>query len=162
MFCINQFRAIGCYDNNRKRSVMNKNLKTIIDSALVLCFVVVLTTGVMLHLKKHGIIIEPRPLLKMLHYCTGFVMVALTAVHVGNYIKSFKALSVKYPYTVINSQVLMVMLAIVFLTGLVKLLSPVKILNFGLWHYWLGIIMSVAAVIHLWRMLPWLMRKYRR
>ncbi|WP_289855831.1 hypothetical protein [uncultured Muribaculum sp.] len=56
----------------------------------------------------------------------------------------------------------MVMLAIVFLTGLVKLLSPVKILNLGLWHYWLGIIMSVAAVIHLWRMLPWLMRKYRR
>ena len=98
----------------------------------------------------------------MLHYCTGFVMVALTAVHVGNYIKSFKALSVKYPYTVINSQVLMVMLAIVFLTGLVKLLSPVKIPNLGLWHYWLGIIMSVAAVIHLWRMLPWLMRKYRR
>lgn len=80
---------------------------------------------------------------------------------------SGRPIDTKWPTDVLHksiqgNRVLMVMLAIVFLTGLVKLLSPVKILNLGLWHYWLGIIMSVAAVIHLWRMLPWLMRKYRR
>lgn len=41
-----------------------------------------------------------------------------------------------------------------FLTGLVKLLSPVKIPHLGMWHYGLGIAMAVVVAIHLIRGIP--------
>ena len=141
---------------------MTRNLKIFNDSALTLCFVGVLVTGVMLHLKKHGIVIEPRPVLKAVHYWIGFGMTLFAAIHVGNYFKLLKPLKAKYPFTTYNSVFLLVVLAALIITGIVKLCSPVKIPHLGMWHYWLGIIMSVSALIHLWRMSPWLLRKFRQ
>lgn len=37
------------------------------------------------------------------------------------------------------------------LTGMVKMFSPVKIPHLGLWHYGIGVTMSLAAVVHLVR-----------
>lgn len=140
---------------------MKATNKIINDSALVLSFVAVLVTGVMLHLKSHGIIIEPRPVLKTIHFIIGFAMILFAAIHVSNYFRILKNLRPKFPFSAANTYVLLVAFAAVVLTGLVKLLSPVKIPHLGLWHYWFGLIMSASAIAHLLRFLPWLLRKLK-
>lgn len=110
---------------------MTKKLKILNDSALTLCFFGVLITGIMLHLKKHGLIIEPRPVLKAVHYGIGFGMTLFAAVHVAVYYKLLAPLKKKYRFTVVNCWVLILTLSAVVITGLVKLFSPVRIPHLG-------------------------------
>lgn len=121
---------------------------------LVVLFLITLVTGVILHLKKHGIIIEPRPVIKIVHWVAGIGMTALACLHGAQFWNMFGAMKKKFAWFWCDTWAVIVLGGIAFVTGMVKLLSPVKIPNLGLWHYWFGILMTVAIAVHLIRGIP--------
>lgn len=144
-------------DNTSQRTETMKGTpktKANIGLSLTLLFLITFITGIILHLKKHGIIVEPRPVIKMIHWIAGFLMIGFATVHGLQFKKMFSALKVNRLWFHIDTWVVIIFTALAFLTGLVKLLSPVKIPNLGMHHYWFGIIMSVAIAVHLIRGIP--------
>lgn len=128
--------------------------KANVGMTLVVLFAITLATGIILHLKKHGIIIEPRPFIKMVHWIAGFLMVGVSCLHGIQFRKMISAMKTKFKWFWGDTWIVIVFLFITFITGLVKLLSPVKIPNLGLHHYWSGMIMSAAIIVHLFRGIP--------
>lgn len=128
--------------------------KANIGILLIVFFVVTLVSGVILHLKKHGIVVEPRSVIKIIHWSAGLLMTFFACWHGIQFRKMFTALKAKLRWFWGDTWVVIVFTCLTVLTGLVKLLSPVKIPNLGLWHYWLGMIMSVAIIVHLFRGIP--------
>lgn len=139
----------------------DKRLKTTVDTLLSISFIIVLITGVMLHLKKHGIIIEPRPILKAIHYYTGFFMTLCLTFHATTYFHALLAMAKRHRWFCSITWIMLVLFIATLATGVVKLASPVKIPHLGLWHYGLGLAMSVCALIHLYIAFPYLMAKLR-
>lgn len=138
-----------------------KRYKRIIDTVLTACLVIVAATGIMLHLKKHGIVIEPRAVLKAIHYYAGYLFSLCTLLHVQMCLPVLQKMKAK-PWFRRFTWILLGICAALPLTGIVKQFSPVKIPHLGLWHYWFGIIMIVTAVRHLWTALPWLLAKWKK
>lgn len=138
-----------------------KRYKRIIDTVLTACLVIVAATGIMLHLKKHGIVIEPRAVLKAIHYYTGYLFSLCALLHVQMCLPVLQKMKAK-PWFRRFTWILLGICAALLLTGIVKQFSPVKIPHLGLWHYWFGIIMIVTAVRHLWTALPWLLAKWKK
>ena len=138
--------------------------KANIGIALVIAFVITLTIGVILHLKSHGIVVQPRGVLKTIHWIFGYTMTALLFIHWTQFGKNLKALKKRFRWFYADTVLLIILFIATLLTGSVKLLSPVKIPHLGLWHYGLGIAMSITIVIHLFRGIPtWnRLRKSRR
>lgn len=132
-----------------------------VDTLLTISFIIVLITGVMLHLKKHGILIEPRPLLKAIHYYTGFLMTLCLTFHVTAYFHALRAMANRHRWFCGITWVMLIFFVATLATGVVKLASPVRIPHLGLWHYWLGLIMSACALFHLYMAWPYLIAKYR-
>lgn len=128
--------------------------KTDIGMAMMILFAITIITGIILHLKKHGILIEPRAVIKVIHWACGFGMSVLAAIHWKQFNKALSALKNKVRWFYASTSFLKVFLILTFATGAVKLLSPVKIPHLGLWHYGIGIIMGVTAIIHLLRGIP--------
>lgn len=128
--------------------------KANVGLTLVILFLITLVTGVILHLKKHGIVVEPRPVIKTVHWIAGFMMVGFACLHGVQFKNMLAAMKNKFRWFWGDTWVVMVFTALVFITGLVKLLSPVKIPHLGLWHYLLGLLMSVAIILHLVRGIP--------
>lgn len=129
-------------------------IKANIGMAMMLLFVVVLISGVILHMKKHGVLIEPRYIIKIIHWSSGFGMCVLAAIHRKQFGNMLCALKSKAKVFVSATKLLTATLILTFVTGAVKLLLPVKIPHLGLWHYGIGIAMSIAILIHLWRGIP--------
>lgn len=144
-------------------SIMKPTLKQkrTVDTLLAISFIIVLVTGVMLHLKKHGIIIEPRSILKAIHYYTGFFMTACLAFHATVYYRILRSMAKRHKLFCTVTWILAVTFLATLGTGVVKIASPVKIPHLGLWHYWLGMIMSLCAIIHLYIAFPYLLAKFR-
>ena len=138
-----------------------KRYKRIIDTVLTACFFIVAVTGIMLHLKKHGISIEPRYVLKAIHYYAGYLFSLCALLHVQMCLPVLQKMKAK-PWFRRFTWILLGICAALPLTGIVKQFSPVKIPHLGLWHYWFGIIMIVTAVRHLWTALPWLLAKWKK
>ena len=138
-----------------------KRYKRIIDTVLTACLVIVAATGIMLHLKKHGIVIEPRAVLKAIHYYAGYRFSLCALLHVQMCLPVLQKMKAK-PWFRRFTWILLGICAALPLTGIVKQFSPVKIPHLGLWHYWFGIIMIVTAVRHLWTALPWLLAKWKK
>lgn len=138
-----------------------KGHKRIIDTVLTACLVIVAATGIMLHLKKHGIVIEPRAVLKAIHYYAGYLFSLCALLHVQMCLPVLQKMKAK-PWFRRFTWILLGICAALPLTGIVKQFSPVKIPHLGLWHYWFGIIMIVTAVRHLWTALPWLLAKWKK
>lgn len=128
--------------------------KADIGIALVICFVITLAIGIVLHLKSHGIIVQPRGALKIAHWMPGYAMTALLYVHWTQFRKMLTAMRTKFRWFYADTWLLVTLFVATLLTGTLKLLSPVKIPHLGLWHYGMGIAMSVTAVVHLVRGLP--------
>ena len=128
--------------------------KANISMTLVILFAITLVTGIILHLKKHGIIIEPRSVIKIVHWIAGLLMVGLALVHGLQFKKMLSAMKAKFLWFWGDTLVVIVFICLTIITGAVKLLSPVKIPHLGLWHYWFGIIMTVAVIVHLFRGIP--------
>ena len=128
--------------------------KANIGIALVITFAVTLVIGILLHLKGHGIIIQPRGVLKTIHWIFGYAMTVLLFIHLAQFRKILNALKKKFRWFYADTWLLSILFIATLLTGTVKLLSPVKIPHLGLWHYAIGIAMSIAALIHLIRGLP--------
>lgn len=128
--------------------------KANIGIALVIAFAVTLITGIILHLKSHGILIEPRGVLKTVHWIFGYMMTILLCIHWSEFHKMLTAIKRRFRWFYADTWLLIVLFIATLLTGTVKLLSPVKIPHLGLWHYGLGITMSITAAIHLVRGLP--------
>lgn len=128
--------------------------KANIGIALVITFAATLIIGIMLHLKSHGIIIQPRGVLKAVHWIFGYAMTVLLSIHWAQFRKMLNALKKKFKWFYADTWLLIILFLATLLTGTVKLLTPVKIPHLGLWHYGLGIAMSITAIIHLVRGLP--------
>lgn len=128
--------------------------KANLGMTLVILFAITLVTGLILHLKKHGVIIEPRPVIKIVHWIAGFLMVGFSCVHGVQFKGMLSAMRHKFLWFWGDTWLVIVFTCLAFLTGLVKLLSPVKISHLGLWHYWFGMIMAVAVIVHLFRGIP--------
>ena len=138
-----------------------KRYKRIIDTVLTACLVIVAAPGIMLHLKKHGISIEPRYVLKAIHYYAGYLFSLCALLHVQMCLPVLQKMKAK-PWFRRFTWILLGFCAALLLTGIVKQFSPVKIPHLGLWHYWFGIIMIVTAARHLWTALPWLLAKWKK
>lgn len=138
-----------------------KRYKRIIDTMLTACLVIVAATGIMLHLKKHGIVIEPRAVLKAIHYYAGYLFSLCALLHVQMCLPVLQKMKAK-PWFRRFTWILLGICAALPLTGIFKQFSPVKIPHLGLWHYWFGIIMIVTAARHLWTALPWLLAKWKK
>lgn len=128
--------------------------KADVGMTLVILFLITLVTGIILHLKAHGTIIQPRGVIKVVHWVAGFLMAALTCLHGVQFQKMLNAMKTKFRWFWCDTWVVILFTALTVLTGLVKLLSSVKIPHLGLWHYWLGLIMTAAIIVHLFRGLP--------
>lgn len=128
--------------------------KANIGIALVITFAVTFVLGIILHLKSHGIIVQPRGTLKAVHWVAGYAMTVLLCIHWSEFWKMLKALRKRFRWFYVDTWLLIVLFIATLLTGTVKLLTPVKIPHLGLWHYALGIAMSITAIIHLVRGLP--------
>ncbi|MGM9694490.1 MAG: DUF4405 domain-containing protein [Alloprevotella sp.] len=135
--------------------------KTKINLMLTVTFVLVFVTGILLHLKKHGLVLEPREVLKVAHYAAGFLMVGCALCHVLFTSKVFRIVGASRHIFFFFTCLLEAALFLVFVTGVLKLLSPVMIPHLGLVHYWLGIVMTVSASVHLFTVLPWLVRNLK-
>lgn len=128
--------------------------KANLGMTLVILFAITLVTGIILHLKKHGVIIEPRSVIKIIHWIAGFLMVGLACIHGIQFKKMLSAMRSKFLWFWGDTWVVIIFICLTFITGAIKLLSPVKIPHLGLWHYWFGIIMTAAVIVHLIRGLP--------
>lgn len=128
--------------------------KANIGLSLVILFLITAVTGIILHFKKHGIVVEPRSAIKVIHWCTGFLMVFFFVWHGTDFKKMLGAMKKKHLWFWIDTMIVGIFTLLTFASGLLKLLSPVKIPHLGLWHYWFGIIMSIAIIVHLFRGLP--------
>ena len=138
-----------------------KRYKRIIDTVLTACLVIVAATGIMLPLKQRGIVLEPRAVLKAIHYYAGYLFSLCALLHVQMCLPVLQKMKAK-PWFRRFTWILLGICAALLLTGIVKQFSPVKIPHLGLWHYWFGIIMIVTAVRHLWTALPWLLAKWKK
>lgn len=128
--------------------------KANIGLTLVILFLITLATGIILHLKAHGTIIQPRGVIKVVHWVVGLFMATFAYWHGIQFKKMLAAMRTKFRWFWGDTWVVIIFTCLTVLTGLVKLLSPVKIPHLGLWHYWFGIIMSVAIIVHLFRGIP--------
>lgn len=128
--------------------------KANVGLTLLILFAVTLITGVILHLKSHGTIIQPRGVIKVVHWVSGFLMVGFACWHGIQFNKMLSAMKSRFRWFWCDTWVVILFICFTFLTGLVKLLSPVKIPHLGLWHYWVGMIMSAAIIVHLFRGIP--------
>lgn len=128
--------------------------KTNIGMAMIILFAITIITGIILHLKKHGILIEPRVAIKIIHWICGFALCGLTIIHYNHFNKNLSAMKNKVRWFYASTSFLKIILIITFVTGIVKLLTPVKIPHLGLWHYGIGIVMGVTTIIHLFRGIP--------
>ncbi|MGM9815846.1 MAG: DUF4405 domain-containing protein [Lepagella sp.] len=125
-----------------------------IGLALVISFIASLIIGIILHLKSHGTMVEQRSVLKTVHWILGYAMMVLLIIHFLQFRKMLSALKAKFRWFYIDTWLLTLLFIVTIVTGTVKLLSPTKIPHLGLWHYGMGIGMSVTALIHLIRGLP--------
>lgn len=128
--------------------------KANVGMTLLILFLITLITGVILHLKAHGTIIQPRGVIKVVHWMAGLLMASFACWHGIQFKKMLSAMKTKFRWFWTDTWVVILFICLTVLTGLVKLLSPVKIPHLGLWHYWFGIIMSVAIIVHLFRGIP--------
>lgn len=129
--------------------------------SLLILFILTFVSGILLHLKKHGIIIEPRPVLKVVHWVSGLLMSCLVCWHAAQFWKMFVNMKKRFRWFRADTIGVIVFTAGALLTGLVKLLSPVRIPHLGLWHYYLGMIMGALILIHLVRGIPALGRLFK-
>lgn len=125
--------------------------KANVGMTLLILFLITLVTGVILHLKSHGTIIQPRGVIKVVHWVAGLLMASFACWHGSQFMKMLTAMKTKFRWFWCDTWVVILFTCLTVLTGLVKLLSPVKIPHLGLWHYWMGMIMSAAIIIHLFR-----------
>lgn len=128
--------------------------KANVGLTLVLLFVITLVTGIILHLKSHGTIIQPRGVIKVIHWVAGILMVGFATWHGVQFRKMFSAIKSKFAWFWGDTWLVIIFVALAFGSGLIKLLSPVKIPHLGLWHYCFGMIMSAVIIVHLFRGLP--------
>lgn len=70
--------------------------KANIGIALIITFAITLIIGIILHLKSHGILMQPRDVLKTLHWVAGYAMTALFIIHWVQFRKMLTALK-NYP-----------------------------------------------------------------
>lgn len=145
--------------NPIKQGIMTKKWT---DTLLAVSFLAVFLCGIVLHLKRYGILIEPRAVIKVVHYSIALVMVCAFVVHYRGGRVALQGMARKHPRFVAASKVLLWAVVLTAATGAVKLLSPVRIPNLGLVHTWCGIAMAALAFLHLAVGLPLLWAKWRR
>ena len=108
-----------------KRSIIMKN-KANIGIVLVVAFAATLITGIILHLKGHGILVQPRGVLKAVHWISGYAMTVLLCIHWSQFHKMLGAMKRKFGWFYADTWVLIILFLATLLTGTVKLLSPSK------------------------------------
>ena len=92
--------------------------KANIGMTLVILFAITLVTGIILHLKKHGIIIEPRSVIKIVHWIAGLLMVGLALVHGLQFKKMLSAMKAKFLWFWGDTWVAIVFICLMIITVL--------------------------------------------
>lgn len=128
--------------------------KADVGMTLLVLFLITLVTGIILHLKGHGILIEPRSIIKKVHWIGGFLMVVFACWHGTQFWKMFVNIKQRFLWFYVDTWTVIILTFGTFATGFVKLLSPVKIPHIGLWHYGIGIAMFLVIILHLVRGIP--------
>lgn len=128
---------------------------------LIILFLITAITGIMLHLKSHGIILQPRGVLKVVHWLFGLGLAIVAYLHGKQFFKMLIGLHKRFKFIQIVTWIFIIAAIVTVATGFIKLLSPVKIHGLGLFHYQAGLIMSIAAILHLVHALPTLPRYFR-
>lgn len=101
--------------------------KANVGLTLLVLFLITLVTGIILHLKSHGILIQPRAVIKTVHWSAGFLMVVFTCWHGSQFLKMFNGMKQRFRWFWCDTWAVIILTFLTFTTGLVKLLSPVKI-----------------------------------
>ena len=142
---------------------MNNSLKQrgIIGIIVIILLLITAITGIMLHMKSHGIIFQPRDVLKVIHWVFGIAMAVFAFIHGKQFFNMLKGLRKRYKFFNAVTWIFIIAAIITVGTGLLKLFSPVKIYGLGLFHYQAGLVMTVAAVLHLIHALPTLPRYFK-
>lgn len=128
---------------------------------LLAFFIISVISGIILHLKKHGMIVEPRAVIKMIHWISAYLMVLTAIIHSRQFWIPFLNHLGKHDCKGFNMCALIILIMAATITGAVKQFSPVKIHGLGLWHYWIGMLMSLSAIVHLVRGVPMLFKLIR-
>lgn len=81
-------------------------------------------------------------------------MTALMISHAIQFKKVLAALKKRFLWFWLDSRIAEILTLLTFVTGFVKLCSPVKIPHLSLWHYAIGIALEVIVAIHLVRSIP--------
>jgi hypothetical protein len=123
------------------------------DLAMLIIALVVLVTGIVLHLKVYGVVVEPRAVIKVVHYVAGFLLVAMMVMHFAAHAKWYGPVCKAQPVYGAIIAVMGVVALATFVTGLVKLCAHVR--GLGAWHFWLGIALAVFVVYHISKGLPY-------
>jgi magnesium-transporting ATPase (P-type) len=129
--------------------MMTSKKRTNVAVSLLVLFLATFITGFTLHLKKHGIVVEPRPLIKLSHWMIGVLMGLFALCHANSFWKIFVARRRSSPLFWIDTTIVAIFVTTTVVTGLIKLLSPVKIPHLSMWHYYSGMAMAAVIVVHL-------------
>lgn len=66
--------------------------KANVGMTLLILFLITLITGVILHLKSHGVIIQPRGVIKIVHWVEGLLMASFACWHGFQFKKMLNAI----------------------------------------------------------------------
>lgn len=129
--------------------------------ALLILFSLTLVSGILIYLKFFGIVVQPRSVLKVIHWVLGYGMAVLFLIHWKQFKAVLSALKAQKVFFYVNTCLLVFFCLAAILTGAMKLLLPVKIPYLGLYHFYFGVGMAVTGIIHLFRGIPALRRNIR-
>lgn len=80
-----------------------------IGAWLVIAFCVTLIFGIILHLKSHGMIVQPRNVIKIIHWVAGYIMTVLLFVHWSQFGKMLTALKRKFAWFYADTWLLVIL-----------------------------------------------------
>ncbi len=124
----------------------------------VILFFITLLTGLSLHVRTHSPHEEPHKVLIICHCAAGLLMVCFAGWHGIQFRKVLNAMRKRFLWFWFDTWIVILLICLAFLTGIAKIIVSSGATHMGLHHYVLGLVMSIAIIIHLIRGIPALNR----
>lgn len=153
-----------CEHNTAERLRMKatNRTKTTVGICLLFTLLVSATSGLILHSGTHAESVRPGNFLRTLHLVSGLGMAALLLLHILIYARMLWAMREKFRWFCFDSLLLGALTGVLAVSGFALLAGLVGLPHLGLWHYYFGMAMVLAAIVHLFRGIPALRRKLSR
>ena len=78
----------------------------ILGIMLIILFLITAITGIMLHLKSHGIILQPRGVLKVVHWLFGLGLAIVAYLHGKQFFKMLIGLHKRFKFIKIETSII--------------------------------------------------------